>query len=253
MVDIHSHILWGLDDGSKTLEDSVAMARMAFTSGTTDIVATPHANNQYTFDPDLIRDRAAELSRATGGQPRVHLGCDFHLSFSNIENVLRDPKPYTVNNLRYLLVELPETLIPPDIGAVFERMLQRGILPVLTHPERNRALWKDEARFDGWLETGCYVQITGQSLEGHFGRTAKKAAWRLLEENRVHFVASDGHDLTFRPPRLDQAFALVEQKYSSATAKRLFLENPQRVLTGSPVEIEQTAKKEKSRFRFFGK
>jgi protein-tyrosine phosphatase len=253
MVDIHSHILWGLDDGAKTLEDSIAMARIAAESGTTDIVATPHANNQYTFDPVLIQQRVAELASATGGRPNVHFGSDFHLSFSNIESALQDPRPYTINHLRYLMVELPDSLIPPDMGGVFERMKQVGILPVITHPERNRAIWRDVQQFENWLEIGCYVQITAQSLEGHFGRTAKQIAWRLIEEDRVHFVASDGHDTSFRPPRLDRAYAEVVQKHSVAVADRLFRDNPRAVLEGAPIALDRVTKKPKSRFRLFGR
>jgi protein-tyrosine phosphatase len=157
MVDIHSHILWGLDDGAKTLEDSVAMVRMAAQAGTTDIVATPHANNQYVYDPELIHARAEELRHAAGENPRIHVGSDFHLSFENIEHALRDPRRYTVNRLRYLMVELPETLIPPHLGRAFEQMRQVGIIPVITHPERNRVLWQDKRLFEVWIEAGCWT------------------------------------------------------------------------------------------------
>ena len=251
MVDIHSHILWGLDDGAQSIEDSIAMARVAAETGTTDIVATPHANNRYTFDPSLIQTRIEELAAATSGAPKIHLGSDFHLSFSNIQDALNNPRLYTINHLRYLMVELPDTLIPPDMGTVFERMLQVGILPVITHPERNRALWRDEALFDAWLTAGCYVQITAQSLEGHFGRTAKQLSWRLLEENKVHFVASDGHDAEFRPPRLDRAYEQVVQKQSIETANRLFRDNPRLALEGLPLPALAYNKKQKTPFRFF--
>lgn len=250
MVDIHSHILWGMDDGAETREESAAMMRLAAESGTTDIVATPHANNQYKFDAALVRERAADLREVSGGQPRIHLGCDFHLSFTNIEDALADPAKFTINGLGYLMVELPEVMIPPNMGHVFERMRQVGIYPVITHPERNRAIWVDDRNFDSWLELGCYAQITGQSLEGGFGRTAKEIAWRLLDEEKAHFVASDGHDPEHRPPRLDRSFSLVARKFGEEFATRLFVENPGRVLTGSPLEFGKV-QRQKSRFRLF--
>ncbi len=252
MVDIHSHILWGLDDGAKTLADSIAMAQLAAKTGTTDLVATPHANSRYPFDAALIEARAAELTDALGGHPKIHLGSDFHLSFGNIEQALADPRPFTINHLRYLMVELPDSIIPPEIGHVFERMLQVGILPVITHPERNRALWRDANLFESWLEIGCYVQITAQSLEGHFGKTAHRVSWRLLDEDKVHFVASDGHDVEFRPPRLDRAYAEVLQKHSETLAARLFHDNPRSALQGVPLPVAPRAKPQKSRFRIFG-
>src|SRR5271157_4328314 len=107
MVDIHSHILPGLDDGSRNLEESVAMVRMAAESGTTGIVATPHANMQYPFDPLAVRNKAAELAAAVPGVS-IFTGCDFHLSFDNIEDALRNPRKYTINRTQYLLVEFPE-------------------------------------------------------------------------------------------------------------------------------------------------
>ncbi len=251
MVDIHSHILWGLDDGAKTLADSVAMAELAAATGTTDIVATPHANNRYLFDSALIEQRVQELRRACNNKPRIHSGADFHLSFGNLESALRDPRPYTVNHARYLMVELPELVIPPDLGQIFERLQQVGILPVITHPERNRALWRDEKLFSSWLQAGCYAQITAQSLEGHFGRTARDVAWRLLDEEQAHFVASDGHDLEHRPPRLDRAYAAVAKKYDEETARRLFVENPRDVLDGVPIQNISPARKQKPRFWLF--
>ncbi len=250
MVDIHSHILWDLDDGARTLEESVQMARLAAETGTTDLVATPHANNRYLFDSALVEQRVVDLRQALDGKPRLHLGSDFHLSFGNIEDALNDPRPYTINHLRYLMVELPDTLIPADLGHVFERMLQVGILPVITHPERNRALWRDENQFDTWLKVGCYVQITAQSLEGNFGRTAHKIAWRLLKENKVHFVASDGHDMEHRPPRLDRAYAEVAKKHSVETADLLFRDNPRLALDGVPL-TQHRLQPRKSRFRLF--
>jgi protein-tyrosine phosphatase len=251
MVDIHSHILWGLDDGAKTLEDSVAMVRMAAQAGTTDIVATPHANNQYVYDPELIHARAEELRHAAGENPRIHVGSDFHLSFENIEHALRDPRRYTVNRLRYLMVELPETLIPPHLGRAFEQMRQVGIIPVITHPERNRVLWQDKRLFEDWIEAGCYAQITAQSLDGTFGRTAREVAWRLLDGGKAHFVASDAHDTQHRPPRLDEAFSLVARKYGKETADRLFRRNPRRVIEGAALAETGEPKKGKPRFRLF--
>jgi protein-tyrosine phosphatase len=251
MVDIHSHILWGLDDGAQTFDESIAMAHLAAESGTTDLVATPHANSRYPFDPQLIHERTAELQQSVGERLRLHAGTDFHLSFANIESALQDPRPYSINRSRYLLVELPEMLIPPEMGHVFERMRDIGILPIITHPERNRVLWQEEAMFDTWLESGCYVQITAQSLDGHFGRTAREIAWRLLDENKVHFVASDGHDTDFRPPRLDRAYAAIAKKHGAEIADRLLEENPKNVLQGTLIATGAYVRRSISRFRLF--
>jgi protein-tyrosine phosphatase len=255
MVDIHSHILWGLDDGADSLETSLAMIQLAASTGTTDIVATPHANNTYDFQPAKIHERIqelkTELQTRSGTILNIHTGCDFHMSFGNIENALKTPQPYTINGHGYLMVELPEHVIPPNLGRAFEHMLGAGMLPVITHPERNRVLWNDERQFNAWLHNGCLAQVTAQSLEGHFGRRAKEIAWRLIQDGRAQFVASDGHDLEFRPPRLDRAFALVAEKFGDPAARKLFIQNPLHVLKGTRIEDSAPPEKQKKRFPFF--
>jgi protein-tyrosine phosphatase len=236
MVDIHSHILWGLDDGATSREQSQEMLHLASETGTTDIVATPHANHQYAFRPEVNAERLAELQSLAPEGLRLHLGCDFHLNFENIEAVLAHPERYTIDGRGYLMAELPDAIIPPTIGDVFGRMIERGIRPVITHPERVPALLRDPAMLDSWLDRGCYLQITGQSLEGDFGSRACDFAWQLLSQDRVHFVASDGHDIKRRPPRLDRARALVEKKKGKPLAERLFVLNPRAAIEGTELE-----------------
>ena len=111
MIDIHSHILPGLDDGPESVDESVAMLRIAAEAGTTDIVATPHSNLDYSFDPEQISERIAELSEAAGPAPHIHRGCDFLLSYDNIQDALANPTRYTINHRGYLLVEFSDLLI----------------------------------------------------------------------------------------------------------------------------------------------
>ena len=108
MTDIHCHLLHGIDDGAKTLEVSLAMLEAAAAAGTTDIVATPHADTQYGFQPELIVERIAELKAANASEIRIHNGCDFHLTFDNVADAIANPAKYTINHKRYLLVELSD-------------------------------------------------------------------------------------------------------------------------------------------------
>ena len=140
MVDIHSHIVYGVDDGAKTMENSVAMLEMAAKCGTTDIVATPHSDQQYQYDPKSIIERIAEMQAAMGDRISIHRGCDFHLHFDNIRNCEEDRERFTINGQRYLMVEFAESSIPKNIAYVFQDMLRRDITPVITHPERNALL-----------------------------------------------------------------------------------------------------------------
>src|SRR5438034_6490717 len=140
MIDIHSHILPGLDDGAKTLEDSVAMVRMAAAAGTTDIVASPHANQEYAFDPQKVTEKISELQAAVGDVPRIYYGCDFHLTPENIDNAIHSWERYSINHKGYLLVEFSDFHIPKTIEELFARLLRARLRPVVTHPERHHLL-----------------------------------------------------------------------------------------------------------------
>jgi protein-tyrosine phosphatase len=236
LVDIHSHVLYGVDDGASTLEDSVAMARMAAESGTTDLVATPHANLNYDFEPEIIRRRLAEIAAAAGGSLRLYSGCDFHLSYDNILRAIADPRKYTINQKCYLLVEFSDLLIFNNTSEIFARLGDAGMIPVITHPERNALLRQRIDQIAGWCETGVCVQITAQSLLGGFGRGAQDFCETLLDRRLVHFVASDGHDCERRPPRLDQAYAWLKKRYGEAVAEILCVANPRATLTGDSLE-----------------
>jgi protein-tyrosine phosphatase len=236
VVDIHSHVLYGLDDGAKTLEDSVAMVRMAATHGTTDLVATPHASPDYAFDPFLIEARLHEVASASGHALRLHFGCDFHLSHDNIEDAIADPGKYTINHGRYLMVEFSDLLIFQNTAEIFLRLQDAGMTPVITHPERNSLLRQRIEAMAGWVAAGACVQITAQSLLGDFGRRAVEFSRTLLDSKMVHFVASDAHDCEHRPPKLDLAYTWLAEHYGEEYAQRLCITNPSATLTGDPLE-----------------
>ncbi len=235
MIDIHSHILPGLDDGSSDPDQSLAMIRLAAESGTTDIVATPHSDLQFPFDPAVTESAIAALTQASGGAIRIHYGCDFHLHYENVQDALANPAKYAVNHKNYLLVELSELLTLKTADEILGRLAAARITPILTHPERNSMLQQQSTQLASWAASGYCLQITAQSLLGDFGRRARAASQELLDKGLVHFVASDGHDCSSRPPRLDLAFEWVQKEYGAETAQRLFRHNPAAVLRGEPL------------------
>jgi protein-tyrosine phosphatase len=236
VVDIHSHILPGLDDGPKTLEDAVAMVKIAAESGTTDIVATPHANARFTFDLERIDCKIAELQAAAGPAPRIHPGCDFHLTVENIQDALAHPSKYTINHKRYLLVEFSDASIPNTTQEIFDRFQAAGLLPVVTHPERNAVLQNRIDQLGSWVENGALVQVTAQSFLGRFGRTAKHVAIELFDRNLVHFVASDAHDTKHRPPILLDAYTYVAKSWGETRAESVFVTAPRAAILGEPFD-----------------
>jgi protein-tyrosine phosphatase len=235
MIDIHSHILPGLDDGSPDLGVSVAMVGLAAEAGTTDIVASPHSDLQFAFDPAVVEGKISELVEATGGVVRIHYGCDFHVHYENVQDALTSPAKYAINHKNYLLVELSELLNVKTADDIMGRLLGAGLVPIITHPERNGVLQKQVERLERWVLDGCCLQVTGQSLLGGFGRKARAFSHELLKRGLVHFVASDGHDCKHRPPRLDDAFDWVRGEHSAALAEQLFTLNPAAVLEGQPL------------------
>jgi protein-tyrosine phosphatase len=248
MVDIHSHILWGLDDGSESYEETLKMLQAAAESGTTDIVATPHANGRYPFDPAQIAEKIAQLQSAVTA-PRIHCGCDFHLSFENVEAALKEPGKYTINHKNYLLVEFSDAAIPSGMDAVFEQLMRRRMIPVITHPERNHLLMRDVPQLARWASQGCLLQVTALSLTGGFGSSAAERAWDLMDRLLVHVVASDAHDPVHRHPRLSDAHAEVKKRVGEENAARLFEANPRKIIEGCPAEsIEPMTKPPRRRW-----
>lgn len=251
-VDIHSHILYGLDDGAKTLDDSVEMLRIAAAGGTTDIVATPHANRQYQFDPPTVEARLREMEgRST---VRVHRGCDFRLQSDTIEDALAHPTKYTINQKCYLLVEFPEMSVFSHTENVLLRLIDVGIVPIITHPERHRELPKRLADLARWIEMGCCLQITAGSVTGRFGHTAQTHARELVGHGLVHFVASDAHDTRHRPPTLDGAYREMAGEWGEDVVRPLFVDNPKAVLAGEPFDsvVKPLRRRKKHWYQFWG-
>jgi protein-tyrosine phosphatase len=255
MVDIHCHLLPGLDDGPETLETSLQMAEMAIQDGITHVIATPHANDRYPFVPETVRQRRDEIQNLLGSRLQIATGCDFHLSFENLNDLRRGPQKYTLNQRNYLLVEFADFAIPPTIDATLHELHLSGVQPIITHPERNALIRANPARLESWIRQGCYVQVTALSLLGRFGGPAKQFSRWLLDRDAIHFVASDAHNLKGRPLLLRKASEEVARRRSEAVAQSLFVANPMAAFEGQPLPYvpeppDFTARKKK-RFWFF--
>jgi len=224
-------------DRRSLLTTGIGMLAAAAAAGTTDIVATPHADTEYEFRPSVIRERLAELNAAP--RPvRVHTGCDFHLTFDNVADALTNPTKYTINHKRFLLVELSDMVIFKSTEPDFLRLQEAGMFLIITHPERNPLLRQRLEMIRRWVAMGCYMQVTGQSLFGRFGSKAKNFSDTLLQEGLVHFIASDGHDMKHRPPTLNEAFQYVSKRFGEKRAVTLFFNNPLAALNGDHIPLE---------------
>ena len=242
MIDLHHHLLPGLDDGAKTIEDSVAMAKLAVADGITHVVCTPHANGQYAYDRAVNEAKLAELRARLQQQDvalTLGLGCDFHLSYDNIQDAKDHPSRYAINGQSYLLVEIPDYGLPRGLTEIFYELQLAGLTPILTHPERNPTLQADMSRLEEWMRGGVLIQVTGDSVRGSMGRQAEKMAHQLLARRWVHFLATDAHNTGSRPPRLSEARGIVAKKYSAEYATFLCETNPRAVFEGKPLPPQE--------------
>jgi protein-tyrosine phosphatase len=257
MVDIHCHILPGLDDGPEFVEMARAMAEMAIADGITHVIATPHASLDFHFDPEAIRARKAELQAQVNGRLTIATGCDFHMSFENLQDIRREPRRYTLNQQNYLLVEFADFSIPPSMDQVLHDLQLARLAPVITHPERNPLIRSKPERLYQWIQQGCYAQVTAGSVTGKFGKAAKESALNWIDAGAVHFLASDAHNTTTRPPVMKEAFEEVARSRGEELARALCDENPMAAFLGEPLPFvpEVVTKREagdkKKRFWFF--
>jgi len=255
MVDLHCHILPGVDDGPATMEESMAMAESAVADGITHIVATPHSSSEYHFDFTRVRRIRDELQSRIGGRLQFATGCDFHLNHENLTALRKDASPYCLNQHDYLLVEFNEISIPPAMDQTLHEIQLAGLRPVITHPERNRILRARPERLEKWVRQGCFVQVTGGALTGKFGAAPQRDALKWIRQGLVHFVASDAHHTRTRPLRLQPAYDAVSDQFGEVKARALLHDNPLAAFEGRELphvpEIEQEKPPRRKRFFFF--
>jgi protein-tyrosine phosphatase len=255
MVDLHCHILPGLDDGPATIEESIAMAESAIADGITHVVATPHSSSRYFFDFLRVRRLRDELQARIGDRLKIATGCDFHLNLENLESFRKDPRHYCINQRDFLLVEFNEFSIPPAMDQMLHEIQLAGVRPVITHPERNGILRAHPERLRKWVRRGCFAQVTGGALTGGFSAGSQEDALRWIGEGLIHFVASDAHNLRSRPLCLQPAYDAVVDRFGQEKARALFQDNPLSAFEGRELphvpEVEDELPPRRKRFFFF--
>ena len=256
MVDVHCHILPGLDDGPNALEESLAMAESAINDGITHVVATPHCSSEYSFDYPRVQRLREHLQNEIGDRLILATGCDFHLNPENLDALRNNASRFCINQHDYLLVEFNEISIPPALDETLHDLQLRGIRPVITHPERNAILRRQRDRLANWVRLGCYVQVTAGSITGGFGPRAQEDSLCWIGQGLVHIVASDAHNTRRRPLRLQPAYNLVRAQFGETKARALFIENPLAAFEGRdlphiPEVADENKPKARKRFLFF--
>jgi protein-tyrosine phosphatase len=255
MVDIHCHILPGLDDGADSLEEAVCMGEAAIADGVTHVVCTPHANSVFSFDYALVRRALEALRTRFGDRLILATGCDFQLTPENLTDLRRDAARFCIHQRDYLLVELNEFSIPPAVDRALHEIQLAGLRPIVTHPERNGILRGRPQRLRDWVRQGCYAQVTAGALTGGFGPAAQRHAENWIEQGLIHFIASDAHNTRRRPMYLRPAYDLAVKRFGADKARALFQDNPLAAFEGKPLphvpEVAEKPPRRRKRFFFF--
>jgi protein-tyrosine phosphatase len=267
-----------LDDGAKTLEESVQMCWKSYRDGVRTIVATPHTlNGLYLNDRDIILKKVDELNEALihcglrlpAGQAGIS-DCGIknsksEIDFSSINSEFRIPnsefrilpgadvrlcentlshldqgKVMTISDSKkYLFLEFPFQGIPHQAEEIIFQVMQRGMIPIITHPERNIELGQRPRRYYEMIRKGCLGQVTAMSLTGELGPRIKQVAERLLTNRLIHFIASDAHSVNGRPPVLSEAVRVAGKIVGKEEAKKMVTEYPQAILDGRRPKIPE--------------
>ncbi|MEM1247448.1 MAG: CpsB/CapC family capsule biosynthesis tyrosine phosphatase [Acidobacteriota bacterium] len=244
MIDIHSHVLPGIDDGAASLEEAAEMCRRALADGCTAIFATPHVHHPQWPEQSLDEHRRlrSALQARLGLEIRVCGGAELRVDshyFDVLDRLASDHEGLLLADSSYLLIEFDWAPVGPNPRSVVHETLLAGYRPIVAHPELYDWLRDPPDLLPKLVERGARLQVTAASLVGNYGRTARIAALRLLDANLVHFVASDCHNLTHRPPGLSEARKLVAKRYGDEHARRLFETNPKAILEDR--ELEENA------------
>jgi protein-tyrosine phosphatase len=250
LIDIHCHLLPGVDDGAKDLKESIEMAKAAVTEGITHIVATPHHNNgNYSNSKEQIIAKIRELQDVLqkenipltilpGQEPRIN------------GDTLQDYENGTLLTLndagKYVLIELPSNHVPRYTQQILFDLQMKEITPIIVHPERNQEIIENPDLLYQLVKKGACTQITASSVTGHFGKKIKKFAFEVIEANLTHFISSDAHNVTTRPFRMMEAYEMIEKEFGVSTVY-YFRENAELAVKGQTIyrEIPQRIKKKK--------
>jgi len=235
MIDLHCHILPGVDDGAKNMDQAIAMGRCAWDDGIETIVATPHVYRENISQADFaaIRQKRKELGRAfreKGIPVQLMAGAEVHIMHNLLEEVKKNRPELAVNGGSYMFVEFPQDHVFFGVKELFFDLMSEGIKPIIAHPERNTVFMRKPSLLYDLVRMGAFVQSNGGSFLGRYGRGVEESAFALLERRSIHFIASDGHGVRSIPPTLTGALRIVREAAGEEYARALVQDNPEAVL-----------------------
>lgn len=255
MIDIHSHILHGIDDGARSLEDSLAMAELAVAEGITHILATPHHKNGKFENrkTDIIMHVEKLQSELDNRNINLNVfpGQEVRLYGEVLEDIENGEILFTDEGNHYLLIEFPTMSIPHYAESLFFQMQQAGITPVIVHPERNQEIIENPDRLLEFIERGALAQVTASSYIGVFGKKIAELSSQLIDANLVHVLASDAHNTRGRAFNMKEAFQKLEKEFGKEKVKE-FQQNAKDLINGDYIQPNTPSEIRKKRRKRFG-
>lgn len=240
MIDLHSHILPELDDGSQSLAESLAMARMAVDSGITAMVATPHCADDRTKEVLESFQLLTQALRENRIPLKLYPGMEIFGTADTVR-LLKEEKLLTLNGSRYPLVEFDFQSSGETETLILRSLCKAGYRPVVAHPERYSYIQRNPQLVNRWYRMGCLLQVNRGSLLGRFGRQAQAMAVEMVERGFATVVATDAHSPRMRTPWMRDVREMLAKEVSPLCARMLLLENPRKILKNDrlpPVEPE---------------
>jgi protein-tyrosine phosphatase len=236
VIDIHAHILPGVDDGPVSWGESLAMIRQGIEDGIRGVVCTSHVLDRLDegVEKEFIQ-KFEELKRKIkkeGMKISLWLGAEIHC---HVQFELRSPVATFNGHGKYALIELPLGQIPQDAGDLFFKLSVEGVTPILAHPERNTVILQRPRVAYEYVRRGVLLQINAGSVTGNFGKRVKRVALAMLDHQMVHFVASDCHSPGSRPMVLSKAYKVITHRWGKEIAEKLFRENPYKAVIGEEI------------------
>jgi len=240
MIDLHSHILPGIDDGADSFEEAVAMCHKAAQEGCQAIVATPHQRHPrwWNDDTSALGQLRKKLEEAVGNSLKIYSGGEVRVDSELLNAMEGEEKDriLPIAESRHILIEFPRRAPGTNPEETVHELVVGGWFPVVAHPELIPWLAHDLAKLERLVELGGRLQLTAMSFTGEFGKSPREAARRIVNEGYAHFVASDCHGLERRPPGLKKAFECIAHRWDREIADRLTRKNPRAVIENRPVD-----------------
>ncbi len=252
IIDIHSHILPGVDDGAKDMDMTMEMIRIYKRNGVNKIIVTPHYVKNSSMSTSLedikkvLEEVRQEIERAALDF-EIYLGHEIYLCRDLLDK-LETGKVGTMNGTSYVFVELPQMDIPDYTRGLIRELVDAGYRPILSHPEKNTLIIEDINIVYDFIQDGALIEVDIPSVCGNFGRDVKRASQKLLKHKMVHFLATGAHSSIRRTPRIDSGIGEIEELIGEELFKRLTYDNPKKVIEGEIIEIEKAKSYKKSKF-----